>query len=73
MQIDPSFLSWLSELATKDFQQNFIVEELPAMQNDIAIEYQKCINSVEDTSSINSEIEKIAINIAGIVLQPNDR
>lgn len=72
MQIDPFFLSWLCELATKDFQQFFIVEEVPAIQNDdIAIEYQKCINSSEETP--NTDIENIAVNIAGVVLQPTDR
>lgn len=71
MQIDPYFLSWLCELATKDFQQLFIVEELPTIQNGIPIEFQKCINSVEDSDS--SEIKNIAINIAGIVLQTTDR
>lgn len=73
MQIDPIFLSWLRELTTKDFQQYFIVEELPANQSGIAIEFQKCINSPEDTSEMSTEIDHIAINIAGIVLQPTDR
>lgn len=71
MHIDPFFLSWLCELVSDDFQRYFIVEEVPPTQNDIIMEYQNCINSPEE--SPNSDVEKIAINIAGIVLHPTDR
>lgn len=73
MHIDQFFLSWLCEFSTNNFQQSFIVDEVPDIQSDIAIESQKCINSTEDTSSMSSEIVNIAINIAGIVLQQTDR
>ncbi|XP_063835282.1 Fanconi anemia group D2 protein [Ostrinia nubilalis] len=63
--INKNFLSWLTDAVTNDLQQNFIVDNIEVERvGDIKLSMQYCINADSEMD------ETIAINIAGLTLQP---
>lgn len=63
--INKNFLSWLTDAVTNDLQQNFIVDTIEDERiGDIKLSMQYCINADSEMD------ETIAINIAGLTLQP---
>lgn len=73
--INRPFLTWLMNLVTSYFEENFIVDELPASAshwNDLRMIRVK--NSEEEMQQTEMEIPTIiAINIAGTLLNPSGR
>lgn len=65
------FVAWLCDAVTDDFQQYFVAETVPtkAECRGIELDYQMCINTMEETSSVSSEVSSIAIDIGGRVLR----
>ncbi|XP_055905389.1 Fanconi anemia group D2 protein [Eupeodes corollae] len=71
LDLDRPFLIWLCELITYYFQNSFVIEDHPKENLGIAISYQKCINTPEDTNTpTESELVPIAVDIAQLVLSP---
>lgn len=63
--INKNFLSWLTDAVTNDLQQNFIVDAIDTDKiGEIKLSMQYCINAESEMD------ETIAINIAGLTLQP---
>lgn len=63
--INKNFLSWLTDAVTNDLQQNFIVDNLDTDRiGAIRLAMQYCLNADSEMD------ETIAINIAGLTLQP---
>lgn len=71
LELNTIFVAWLCDTVTDDFQQYFVSESVPtkAECQGIELDYQMCINTVEETSSANSEVNSIAIDIGGRVLR----
>ncbi|KAH9633945.1 hypothetical protein HF086_015149 [Spodoptera exigua] len=58
-------LSWLTDAVTNDLQQNFIVDSIQVdIINDLKLTMQYCLNAEGEVD------EMIAINIAGLTLDP---
>ncbi|KAG6447992.1 Fanconi anemia group D2 protein [Manduca sexta] len=63
--VNKNFMSWLTDAVTNDLEQNFIVDSMDTQRIcDLELAMQYCINA---DSEMN---EMIAINIAGLTLQP---
>ncbi|XP_059049077.1 Fanconi anemia group D2 protein [Achroia grisella] len=63
--INKQFLLWLTEAVTNDLQQNFIVENIePERIGELKLSFQYCLNAESEMDEV------IAINIAGLALQP---
>ncbi|KOB67015.1 Fanconi anemia, complementation group D2 [Operophtera brumata] len=63
--INKHFISWLTEAVTNDLQQNFVVDTIEEGQiRDLKLVMQYCLNSDSEMDDI------IAVNIAGLTLQP---
>lgn len=71
LEINLIFVAWLCDTITDDFQQYFVAESVPtrAECRGIELDYQMCINTIEETSSVSSEVSSIAIDIGGRVLR----
>ncbi|XP_030369940.1 Fanconi anemia group D2 protein isoform X2 [Scaptodrosophila lebanonensis] len=71
-QLDKLFISWLCELMTHYFQQNFITEHQADSINGIKLDYLKCINQLDEScADTESEVLKIGINIAELIFAPD--
>lgn len=65
--INKNFMSWLTDAVTNDLQQNFIIDALQTEQiGDLKLCMQHCLNADSEMDEV------IAINIAGLALQPNN-
>lgn len=63
--INKHFMSWLTDAVTNDLQQNFVVDTIERDQiRDLKLCMKYCLNSDSEMDDI------IAINIAGLTLQP---
>lgn len=71
LEINSVFIAWLCDTVTDDFQQYFVAEAVPtrAECRGIELDYQMCINTIEETSSVSSEVSAIGIDIGGRVLR----
>ncbi|XP_014088001.2 Fanconi anemia group D2 protein homolog [Bactrocera oleae] len=70
-QLDKPYLIWLCDVMTFYFQNSFVAENSPTTTLGIELNYQKCINTIDDTANMEeSEVPSIAINIAELVLKP---
>ncbi|XP_053691195.1 Fanconi anemia group D2 protein [Sabethes cyaneus] len=69
---EKAFSVWLCDVLTNDFQNYFIVEEIPSGG---PVQYAKklCINDVSDLENTNTEAYSIAVNIAENMLTFNSR
>lgn len=68
-QINKPFLVWLMTLVTSYFEENFIVDELPAASQHWNLEMMRVINSEEEMMQTGTQIPTvIAVNIAGALL-----
>lgn len=73
-QINKPFLMWLMNLVTTYFEENFVVTEVPAASAQWDLQMIRVINSEEEMQHTESETStKIAINIAGTLLNPSGR
>lgn len=65
-RLDKSFVNWLCHYITDDFQNLFVVNEIPA---DCVLEQDRkfCINQREEYGEENTEVMYIAVNIGGLV------
>lgn len=61
------FLNWLSEMMTSEFQNIFVVTELPMVNAGITLDKMFKLNRDEEYTETNTEIIGIAVNIAGLV------
>lgn len=63
--INKHFLSWLTEAVTNDLEQNFIVSTIEEKHiGELKLTMQYCLNEESEMENI------IAINVAGLTLQP---
>ncbi|CAH2990292.1 unnamed protein product [Chilo suppressalis] len=63
--INKNFLSWLTDAVTNDLQQNFIVDNVEHETiGELKLSMQYCLNADSEMDEV------IAINIAGLTLQP---
>lgn len=71
LELNSVFVAWLCDAVTDDFQQYFVAECVPtrAECRGVELDYQLCINTAEETSSVSSEVSLIAIDIGGRVLR----
>lgn len=69
-KVEQNFLMWLVDAVTNDFQTYFIIEDVP-QDTGIELEYKMCINSPDENADAESEVTRIAMNIAGLTLKPN--
>ncbi|KAJ6632727.1 Fanconi anemia group D2 protein, partial [Pseudolycoriella hygida] len=69
MRVNKSFQIWLSDFVVLNFQDLFVVDEVPS--HDIECEYQYSLNCAEDHNTNSEEIEHIAVNIAGLTFKPS--
>lgn len=72
-KINGTFLKWICNRITDDFQTNYVVTELPT--SPIALDFFHCINTMEEidysgSSNSSSNTTIIGINIAGKCLIP---
>ncbi|KAM3958293.1 Fanconi anemia group D2 protein-like [Aphomia sociella] len=65
--INKQFLSWLTDAVTNDLQQNFIVDTIENERiGELKLSLQHCLNADSEMDEV------IAINIAGLALQPKN-
>lgn len=65
--LNKPFLSWFAEMATSEFQQEFIVDEIPQEQQGVRFEKKFILNREEEYTENTADAAAIAINIAGLV------
>ncbi|XP_050089785.1 Fanconi anemia group D2 protein homolog [Anopheles aquasalis] len=75
---EKTFIMWLTDMVTMDFQLQFLVDEdVPLISrgeddNAIRLARQLCINRVDEEDA-NVEAQSIAVNVAGVVLAHQSR
>lgn len=69
--VNKSFEIWFCDLVVTNFQDLFVVDEIPTF--DVECEYQYSLNRSEDNNTNSEEIEHIGINIAGLVFKPSSK
>lgn len=74
-ELNAVFVAWLCDMVTDDFQQYFVAESLPPKEEcrGVQLDYQFCLNTIEETSSVSSEVSSIALDIGGRVLKKCNR
>lgn len=69
--MNKSFKIWISDFIVENFQDLFVVDELPDL--DVECEYQYSINNAEDNNTMSEDIEHIGVNIAGLTFKPSSK
>lgn len=71
LTVNKSFEIWVSDFIVQNFQDLFVVDELPNI--DVECEYQYSLNSSEDNNTHSEDIEHIGVNIAGLTFKPSSK
>lgn len=72
--INKPFLIWLMNLITGYFEENFVVDTLPAASAQWDLRMIRILNSEEEMQQTETDSPSvIAINIAGTLLNPSGR
>lgn len=69
--VNKSFEIWITDFIVQNFQDLFVVDELP--QLDLECGFQYSLNSAEDNNTNSEEIEHIGVNIAGLAFSPTSK
>lgn len=73
-QINKPFLMWIMNLITAYFEENFVVEDLPAASAQWELKMLRVLNSSEEMLQTEEELPTvIAIDIAGTLLNPSGK
>ncbi|KAG4067200.1 hypothetical protein HA402_000191 [Bradysia odoriphaga] len=67
--VNKSFKIWISDFIVENFQDLFVVDDIPEL--DIECEYQYSINNASDNNTHSEDIEHIGVNIAGLLFKPS--
>lgn len=72
-QINKPFLIWLNDLIGQQFENNFVIDNIPESSSTLPLDLMRSLNRTEEFESVNTEGEPptISINIAGCVLNPS--
>lgn len=68
--LDRPFLNWFSEMVTGEFQNIFIVNEVPEV-SDVTLAKMFKLNRDDEYTESNVEAMDIAVNIGGLVFTPD--
>lgn len=68
--VNKPFLSWLNNLITHNFENNFVIEEVPQAPSKLNLQMVRALNAEDDLQRTSDDDtgSLIAINIGGAVL-----
>lgn len=69
--VNASFKIWISDFIVQNFQDLFVVDDLPDL--DVECDYQYSINNAADNNTNSEDIEHIGVNIAGLLFKPSSK